>query len=327
MEDGTKKIVIWESNTEPPKSYIWVKDGSTWIHNGTTWVISEDMHIAETLEDGSKKTIVWESSSEIPDNWIWVKSDGSFYENKAGVWFKSSSISKIIPSETLIENEGTFAGFKLTSGPVYWTGKEFSIKNNWNYNTYESDFGKTTGSMYFKFEEITSYFNGTNTLDGYRLPTIEEWAAIVGTTRTGATVNGKSEAHNVYVTISDAYIKENVSFAGYILFPDNATITGTELTRIDGNNDGFPTSLTSEQLNVYLGQGCVFLPIDGYYDSSQNAWNSGNTFYASSVASENNSNPLLVAPMGTLLTNQTVGKQYYFPVRLIKEIPVEESVI
>ena len=44
MENGTKKTIIWENNTEPPKNYIWGKaDGKFYEYNGSAWAESEDI--------------------------------------------------------------------------------------------------------------------------------------------------------------------------------------------------------------------------------------------------------------------------------------------
>lgn len=40
MEDGTKKTIIWESNTELPKNYYWVYDNIVHEWDGTEWIES-----------------------------------------------------------------------------------------------------------------------------------------------------------------------------------------------------------------------------------------------------------------------------------------------
>lgn len=60
MTDGTKKTIIWETNTEPPKNYIWIKDDNkayefingAWIESPTIIpVVSGKSYV--TLEEGT----------------------------------------------------------------------------------------------------------------------------------------------------------------------------------------------------------------------------------------------------------------------------------
>ena len=48
MQDGTKKTIIWETNSEPPKNYIWVKsDGKAYEFINGAWTVSPNVIIAD----------------------------------------------------------------------------------------------------------------------------------------------------------------------------------------------------------------------------------------------------------------------------------------
>ena len=62
-----------------------------------------------------------------------------------------------------------------------------------------------------------------------------------------------------------------------LLFPDGETITGETLLAASINGGGMSqrTTLTNAQLNVYLEQGCVFLPGTGHYVNNGSRWENG----------------------------------------------------
>lgn len=49
-KDATKKTIIWETNSEPPKSYIWVKpDGKAYEWIDGEWIISPTVVMADMV--------------------------------------------------------------------------------------------------------------------------------------------------------------------------------------------------------------------------------------------------------------------------------------
>jgi len=220
-------------------------------------------------------------------------------------------LSSHIVSETCIAIKPYhFAGMEITPGPLYYGSNGYEIKDSWNYDSYNSIYGKTVGSTYFNFIELgqlyeSSVFSTTDgdiekvldPLDGWRVPTNTEWASILGTTRSGSTVNGASNQHYAMIQLADV--------SGLLIFPDGETITGVALSNIDNTTSN--TGITEEQLDEYLEQGCVFLPGSGYYNGS---WGNGQYYWSST---ENNSST------GYVSSGENKDKEsYYFPVYLVK---------
>ena len=241
---------------------------------------------------------------------------------------KSGNQSPVISQECIyVEHIYKFSGLEIASGPLYYGSNGYEIKNSWNYSSYNSVYGKASGSYYFNFLELGALFEKTgfatsdgsinnvlDPLDSWRLPTSSEWASIVGTTRSGSTVNNSASKHYAVIELTGT--------TGLLVFPDDETITGTALTYMDSSTAN--TGITSVQLEEYLEQGCAFLPASGYYNSS---WTTGDVYWSSTEYSSANAyNMSLVSGTG----NQSKSSAYY-PVRLVKnsaygtETPFEAS--
>lgn len=234
---------------------------------------------------------------------------------------KNELQSNIVSELCLATKSYKFAGLKITSGPLYYGNKGYEIKNGWNHNSYNSIYGKTVGSTYFNFIELGQLFESSvfstsdgdiekilDPLDGWRLPTNAEWASILGTTRSGSTVNGSSNKHYAMMQLTDV--------VGLLIFPDGETITGAALSNMD--NATTNTGITESELDEYLSQGCIFLPGSGYYDGSLHTWNNEHYYYWSST--ENNSSTGFDLCFGpSISSNDNKDKEsYYFPVYLVK---------
>lgn len=75
MQDGTKKTIIWETNSEPPKSYIWVKsDGKAYEFINGAWTVSPNVIIVD--ED---KTYVELVELEVTANETYTAPTGKAY--------------------------------------------------------------------------------------------------------------------------------------------------------------------------------------------------------------------------------------------------------
>ena len=212
-----------------------------------------------------------------------------------------------------------FAGMKMTPGPLYYGSNGYEIKDGWNYDSYNSVYGKTVGSTYFNFIELGQLFESSvfstsdgdiektlDPLDGWRIPTNAEWASIIGTTRSGSTVNETPDMHYAMIQLADV--------SGLLIFPDGETITGAELSDMDNTTSN--TGITESQLNGYLSQGCVFLPGSGYYNGS---WNNGHYFWSSTEKDSSTGYDLHFEPSNTISSTDYKNKgTYYFPVYLVK---------
>ena len=180
----------------------------------------------------------------------------------------------------------SFGGVQIATGPLYYNGSSYEIKDDWSITSYDSVYGKNAGSTYFSFTEMGELFekegyfieddgNIDNLLDpfnGWRLGSVSEWHSIFGTTRSGSTVNDVENVHY-------ALIKLTNTRSGFLVFPDGETISGKSLRVVDGNSisDGmdditFTSNVTNSELETYLSQGCVFLPVSGYYRSDTSKW-------------------------------------------------------
>ena len=79
MENGTKKTIIWESNSEPPKNYIWAKpDGSMVEYNENTKSWNNSTSISDSGSTSNNFTI-----TTIPESngaFEFVSTPNSIYE-------------------------------------------------------------------------------------------------------------------------------------------------------------------------------------------------------------------------------------------------------
>ena len=188
----------------------------------------------------------------------------------------------------------SFGGVQIATGPLYYNGSSYEIKDDWSITSYNSVYGKNAGSTYFSFTamgelfEKEGYFieddgNIDNLLDpfnGWRLGSVSEWNSIFGETRSGSTVNDVENVHYALIRLTD-------SRSGFLVFPDGETISGKTLLVVDGNTISggmesdikFTSNVTNSELETYLSQGCVFLPTCGFYNSSTSVWGGAQSFY------------------------------------------------
>ena len=229
----------------------------------------------------------------------------------------------------------TFGGLQIAPGPLYYDGTSYAIYDDWNHDSYNSIYGKTANSTYFSFIEMGQLFekadfsmsdgditNELDPLDGWRLPTDDEWTTIVGigTPRPGSKVNDITSCKYVHVEITNASHAGLSNTIGILLFPDNKTITGATLTDINQNKQ--TAAITNEELNNYLEQGCVFLPGSGYYNNNYNSWsihlNGG--YYLSSSEFDTNRYKATTISKNSITNNESMYKSFiYNTARLVRE--------
>lgn len=185
-------------------------------------------------------------------------------------------------------NYGDFGGLNFTPGPLVYENGQFRVQETWNeVNSYNSKYGVTNGSTYFSFIDIGKQFdsrgssfdqysgdiNNANPMSfdiytDWRVPTRDELKKLIGTgnkgiARNGSTVNGNTGKHYSRITTNIGYAGA-YSIQGYIFFPDDKVITGRSLSRFDSTINA-ATGVTSDELNEYLKQGCIFLPYCGHF--------------------------------------------------------------
>lgn len=285
--------------------------GTSGIPNGWTIYDDEMLYDPEISCDGENVTITCDTASA-----------SIFYDINQSGDYSAYTTSIVITADTLVEAYSTFgnqssntvslnceyiphiykfAGLSISPGPLYYGSNGYEIKDSWNYDSYDTVYGKSVGSTYFNFVEMGQLFDNSgfttsngdilnveDPLDGWRLPTKDDWVAIVstGTTlREGATVNGSLNKHYASIQLTGVTHAGNSIPNGLLLFPDGETITGKTLSGVDNYTQ--TTGVTLAELNAYLEQGCVFLPDSGYYDGD--LWHNGSDagYYWSST--DNNS--------------------------------------
>lgn len=179
-----------------------------------------------------------------------------------------------------LEKKYKFNNMIIAPGPMYYTAGGYSIHEDWNHFNVSENL--TEGGTYFSFVQLGKVFDAdgnsfsassgnidnSRTLtwgghSGWRVPTQSEWANITTNTgaRNGSTVNGNARKHYAHIRLDGGRFLDDYSPYGLLLFPDGETITGKALSDMDNTNIN---PLTPSELNVYLDQGCVFLPDSGY---------------------------------------------------------------
>ena len=229
----------------------------------------------------------------------------------------------VTESCTYVEHLYKFAGLQISKGPLYYGTNGYEIKDSWNYSSFDQYFGKTIGSTFFNFIEMGQLFEDTNfssssgdiensldPLNGWRLPTKDEWTSIISTVRDGSIVNNSLNKHYAFIRYDSIYF-------GLLIFPDGENITGIELSNMDNTTYN---SITIEQINIYVNQGCVFLPMFGFYQTST-GWGSLGQYggYMSSEEYVSGAEYLLQVTNGGINASQPINKEEcYIFARLIK---------
>ena len=261
-------------------------------------------------------------------------------EHRVKVKVNNSGDSKTF--DIVIPEVGPFGGLHIAPAPLYYNGTTFEIKDDdWNHDSYNSVYGKNSGSYYFNFVQLGQYFDAdggsfstssgdidnTNKIsyyghDDWRVPTRAEWCTLTtgaspGTSRTGAIVNGNSGSKYAIIQLTGVTHAGLSTPVGLLLFPDDATITGKTLSGI--NNTTCTTGVTGSELTAYLDQGCVFLPASGYY--RYGSWCNGGSYglwWPATQDNGSNAYNLLVGSSNVNPSSSNSKSDSYFPVRLVR---------
>lgn len=303
-------LTNWVNNVAPSGTFV--KDANTsWTLNSisgipTGWTVFNNEVIEDpviTFNGEDKITITCDTSGadiyyrlgttgsySLYSNVIVINTDTTVYAYSSKNGQQSNTVSQ---SCTYSEHIYTYDGLKIASGPLYYGSNGYEIKDSWNYGSYNSVYGKSVGSYYFNYLEMGALFeksgfstsdgdieNILDPLDGWRLPSDSELSRLIGTARTGSTVNNSSSKHYALIQLTGVTYAGSSTPNGLLIFPDGETITGTTLSNMDSSTVN--TGITESQLNEYISQGCIFLPAGGHYTGS---WSSGGdgVFYGGST--------------------------------------------
>jgi hypothetical protein len=214
----------------------------------------------------------------------------------------------------------TFAGLQIASAPLSFNGKNFVIKDkDWNHDSYGTVYGKVKGSYYFNWEQCHDVKKISHAgHDNWRMPTRDEWEAILFGPRAGSTVNGNSGIKFAKIRLTGVTHAGNSTPVGLLLFPDGLTITGKTLSGI--NITTCSTGVTGSELNAYLNQGCVFLPASGYYYDG-GSWDFTGTYGLYWLSSQYDSDfgDYLFFCSSNVDPSFNLNKSFYhFPCRLVR---------
>ena len=183
----------------------------------------------------------------------------------------------------------TFGGLMLAPGPLIYENGEFAISTSWDASSYSISHGKVEGSTYFTFLELGERFdsrgesfvissgdidnNNKMSFGGYndwRIMALNELGSIMSTStgdRLGSTVNGNNNKHFSAIVVSTPYARQSYA-RGLLFYPDGEVITGVTLRYYDRVTT---TTISLDNLNDYLEQGCIFMPYCGrYYNGFSN---------------------------------------------------------
>lgn len=344
---ATSALTNWVSGVAATGTFV--KDssmtgwsvGTSGIPNG--WVVYNDEILYDPVIscDGENVTITCETSSATIYYKVNQTRSGYIqYTNPIPITADTiieaysefaGQTSRVVTQDcTYVPHLCKFAGLEISPGPLYYGNNGYEIKDSWNYDSYNQYYGKTVGSYYFNFIEMGKLFensgftasngdieNELEPFDDWRIATIDEWTAILGTTRSGSTVNNSQNKHYAMLQLTGVTHAGSTTPTGLLIFPDGETITGVTLANID--NLSINLDITEQQLINYLNQGCVFLPCDG--KKIESGWvknNDGN--YLSSIESGNNSSFIAAFDTSAIVTNASTDKTLsYLPVRLVRE--------
>ena len=199
---------------------------------------------------------------------------------------------------------GNFGGYMFTPGPLVYENRAYRVQKTWNeVNSYRSVYGTTNGSTYFRFLDIGKSFDSRGSsfssssgsidnanpmsfdeYDDWGIPTQSALKMLISTTRNGSTVNGNTKKHYSRITTNITYAGQS-NMGGYLFFPDDEIITGKTLSVFDSYTKA-ASNVSSDELNEYLNQGCIFLPFAGSYTGS---WRYGGSSCNIISATGNNS--------------------------------------
>lgn len=243
---------------------------------------------------------------------------------------------------------GAFAGLVLAPGDLYRDSGKLKIAPRWDTFSPLLSFNDATQARYFNWSYLWSSVltmgrfgassglaeSSTGSIDlpiggsgpsyTWRLPTQDEWNAIIGTSRTGSTVNNVAGWHYAFIRFeNNSRYSGTTQPLGLLLFPDGVTMSPSYTLPYhdDKTAAGINTNITVSQLNEYLDAGCVFLPCAGYGSSETSSLSNTGTIgrYWSGNTASSTSYALNIKIEEGRLAISSDYKSWSYSVRLVRE--------
>ena len=166
----------------------------------------------------------------------------------------------------------------------YYTSFSTNTWDKFGWSTTSTTYGKNTSNSASSYSgDFRDWGNVPGIGSGWYTLSNDEWEYLFNT-RSGATVNGISNARFAIATINTDLSSVN----GIIFFPDGVNIAASEATSWGAINDGtnfWGTKCTTAQWGALEAKGCVFLPAAGQRDGSSVLFVGEAGYYWSSTAS------------------------------------------
>lgn len=221
---------------------------------------------------------------------------------------------------------GPFGGLYMSKGYLVKTSDGYGINSDDQLEVLRYYGAESVTSMpqfYHQWETATA----SAAVDGFTVPSVEQWESIIGMTRAGATVNRAVGKHYAAVTVDltdseyEAYGFDG-AIRGFLLFPDGAELYLNELvdmdieTVLDNPLDDFSLTLTYDRLKLLCegGSACAFLPCAGEY-AIDDTWAEGGTsalYWTSSCPEGYAANSVHAPDIGL------DDIAYRYPIRMVK---------
>ena len=212
------------------------------------------------------------STSDLGASWQWAFATHQ-WDYVGGVstnpiYDEGGTTNNKINGNGTVSTNGVVDLFSWVGESSTWTGAAmFGITNSTN-------IGKIDGFGNNGSENLKSDWG--NTIGTcWRTLTSNEWAYLLNTRASGATVNGTSNARYTHATINTD--DGNGGVNGIILFPDGVTIAADEATSWGSINNlsNYGTKCTTAQWAAFEAKHCVFLPAAGLRAASNRVYDAG----------------------------------------------------
>ena len=221
----------------------------------------------------------------------------------------SSSYVYITVAAPTTPSTNSFRGYEVSNGFLKWDSNQNKYVISTVIDGEKEDF-------YFTWSAL----KGATLPDGWRVPTVADWSAIIkGLCDVNAPIimNGTVKVHG-YCKVEYA-ILGGVHFL--LLAPDGIAITTTNsdfVSYFGSDNDAYEfdkVQLSETEFNHLLELGCIFLPCSGYYDGNNPV--TGEMYYM--AQSDGDNKKCLYVPSSGEAINYP-SNDYYVPVVLVKKI-------
>ena len=344
---ATSAVTSWVSGVTTGSTGVFVKNSSmsSWTRGKdgipSGWTVFDDEALMEPEITCDGELITISCVTPNADIYYRLNESGEYSAYTSPIEILQTTTAEAYATKNGLTSETTtnvcvyhrhikkYDGIEFAPGPLSYGNDGYEISTSWSATSYNTSYGKTVGSTYFSYIEAGQLFEDQNfstssgdilneldPLDGWRLPTQGEWYSIVGTSRNGSTVNGNSGVHYAFIQLTGVTYAGSQTPNGMLLFPDDETITGITLDGTDGST--ITTGITAEQLQAYLSQGCVFLPLSSKYEGSWGQTDSA-TYLSATEYDTTYCNVLTVGTDSRTIANNADKANCYGMVWLVKD--------